>query len=346
MPEQDDELLRRLNALKPSSLNLSSETVSPSLDVEISKPLSVEEKLAERLRGLRSGKTDSGRTLERVKNPVDTLPSQVVTEGDPIRDWQANEDDYKALDDLISELGPDDQWKLDPDDPKTIDGLLKEAKDALPQEQEASAPDESSQDLNATPDTTGHDERGDEDMQKTEDQQDDEEADDYVKRILAELEVEKKYENENDEEAGVDEQPSTSMIDLPSTPSNLPQPAGPSEPPSYEDSELEARFSKLGLDLPSTPNTTPSAKAKASHKANLAKLNGSKAKSNLPKYTDEDIDSWCCICNEDGEVRCLGCDGDIYCNNCWREGHGDGPGQERGHRAVVYNTKGPSATAA
>ena len=349
MPEHDDDLLRRLNALKPSSVNLGSETVAPSLDVEVSKPLSVEEKLAERLKGLRSGKADSGRPSGPVKAPADTVTSQirdeVAAEGDPIRDWQAKENDDKALDDLLAELGPDDQWELDADDPKTIDGLLKEAKDALPQEQDASAPDQSDRNLNAKQEIAELDERGEDDTRKNEDQQDDEEADDYVKRILAELEVEKKYGNEDDEEAA-DEHPSMFTTDLPSTPSTLPNPAAASEPPSYEDSELEARFSKLGLDLPSTPTTAPSAKAKASRKANVAKLNSSKAKSNLPKYTDEDIDSWCCICNEDGEVRCLGCDGDIYCNSCWQEGHGNEPGQERGHRAVLYNRKGPSATAA
>ncbi|RYP83970.1 hypothetical protein DL770_005272 [Monosporascus sp. CRB-9-2] len=51
-------------------------------------------------------------------------------------------------------------------------------------------------------------------------------------------------------------------------------------------------------------------------------------------YTDEDQRSWCVVCLEDGAVRCLGCDGDVYCARCWKEMHvGPRAGyDERGHR--------------
>ena len=351
MPEQDDDLFKRLNALKPSSVKLGSTSGVPSLDVETSKPRSKEDKLAERLKGLRSGKAESSARRSREKDAADALAAQVQdeirAERDPIKDWQASEYDDEALDDLLADLGPEDQWKLDPDDPKNIESLLKEAKDALPPSSESAraGPDEMSGDQQPFQSGTAPLDEG-EDSHKTEDQKNEEAAEDYVKRVLAELEIEAKYDVADDEKAERDEPPSMAADNLPSTPSNFPQTSVSADPPTYEDSELEARFSKLGLDLPSTPNTIPSVKAKATHKANVAKLNNSKKASNLPKYTDEDIDSWCCICNEDGEVRCLSCDGDIYCNNCWHEGHGDGPGQERGHRAVQYNRKGPAAAAA
>jgi len=39
---------------------------------------------------------------------------------------------------------------------------------------------------------------------------------------------------------------------------------------------------------------------------------------------------WCVICNEDALVRCLGCDGDLYCIACYKEFHvGEDPNEHR-----------------
>lgn len=43
------------------------------------------------------------------------------------------------------------------------------------------------------------------------------------------------------------------------------------------------------------------------------------ADEDLVKRTQDDpSDSWCTICTEDARIRCMDCDGDIYCHQCFR----------------------------
>lgn len=331
MPAKDDDLLARLNALKPTSVSL--EPKKPTIEVESSAPQSLEDQLASRLKNLRAGQ-DAPPPSSRQDTPHSADPAEILTakiqdevtaEKDPISNWQ--DDDEQSLEDLLAELGPENQWMLDPEDPKNINALLKEAKDALPESDDTQAKEAEHSD----PKEQHEDEK--ETDEKAEDQQDEKEADEYVQRLLAALEVEDRYGPSED-----DEQDAHPDLKLPTTPSTLPPPQ-PSKGSETTDQDLEARFSKLGMNnslgLPSTPTSQPSSAKKP---IIAAKLNSKS--SNLPSYTDEDIDSWCCICNEDGTVRCLGCDGDLYCQECWKDGHGTGPGQERGHKAVVFRRDG------
>ncbi|KAK1060873.1 hypothetical protein LTR74_011564 [Friedmanniomyces endolithicus] len=356
MPVRDGDLLARLNALKPSSVRLEPE-LKASIDVEVSRPQTIEDKLAERLKALRSSSTESGvdgRTKALYADSADVLTAQikdeVASEADPIRDWQHTGGDEQTLDDLLAELGPGVSGGLDPEDPKHIASLLREAKQALPSQAEAAqgggTDQEEWQHVGPEDVADGNVEEGS--SRIAQERLDDGEADEYVQKVLAELDLERKdgsdepNEVQNERARGGD---GTDVHDLgmPSTPLAMPPSLASTkhEPPTYEDSELEARFSKLGLDLPSTPTAPPSAKPKA-----ISSTPGGKATSKLPTYTDDDIESWCCICNEDGEVRCLGCEGDIYCQQCWREGHGNRPGQEKGHRAVQFVRKGGGGMAA
>ena len=370
MPAHDDDLLARLNALKPSSVKLNSNP-QPTFDVEVSKPpSSLEDKLADRLKNLRAGGSPAANTPPTrlpTGDAADILTSQIGDEvaSEPLADWQRDGNE-QSIDDLLAELESNEQLKRNPDDPDDVAALLREAREALPPPGQA---DESTtdhqpktKDANDHPSEDGHDDHVNE---KSEDQLDEAEADDYVQRVLAELDYDRKHGIMDEGDEGAEDQdnatvqpkepsstnatsshlPGPSPFDLPSTPSKNPQ---SQPPPSYEDSEdsaLESRFSTLTLNLPPTPTTAPSStSAKAKQKAADA-LAKSKAKPKAPTFTDEEIDTWCCICNEDGEVRCLGCEGDIYCQECWREGHGNGPDQEQGHRAVQFVKGGGMAAA-
>jgi hypothetical protein len=63
-----------------------------------------------------------------------------------------------------------------------------------------------------------------------------------------------------------------------------------------------------------------------------------------PGAPDEDSDEfkikefpWCIICNEDATLRCLECDGDLYCRSCFKECHKDA--DIRGHSSEPFKPR-------
>lgn len=157
------------------------------------------------------------------------------------------------------------------------------------------------------------------------------EADEVLRRLMDEVEYEKKHQPPEDSDSDADgvhtrdptARPATSSepppnLDLPSTPAKDP------EPPPEDD--LAARFASL--TLPSVPTT-------------ISKPASTTSAKKPPAFSDEEIDSWCIICNDDATLSCLGCDEDLYCTNCWLEGHRgeDAGADKRRHRAVQYNKR-------
>ncbi|KAG9660075.1 hypothetical protein KCU61_g788, partial [Aureobasidium melanogenum] len=304
MPDSDDALLARLNALRKSPITLSK---TSSLDLPSTPQRTTDSDLTARFRSL--------------------TPNSTITSPFPdAEDTPRNEEDDRTIEELLQDLGPEEQWSVDRDEGERVRDLMAEAKSALPAE-DAKEEEHKDVDVEIGVAKLEHDDQDEEQKEVDEDKRDEEEADDYVQRVLAELALEKKYggseeeEEEQDDEKRADD---NNKLSLPSAPTELPSSPAPDQDANIDDA-LSARFASLSL--PGVPSFNPAKKP-----VNVQKS----VKSNLPKYTDEDMESWCCICNEDATVKCMGCDGDLYCQECWREGHGNGPGQERGHRALAY----------
>jgi len=258
-----------------------------------------------------------------------------------------NEEDDQTLEELLAELNVGKELG-DLKDDEDVNALLKEVRSAV-LNNELAYKEPTSQSL--SPGTKSEGPREPDKIDEVEqfgtwDPGDERAADEYISQVLAELELERKYspldesneqQGEIDKEFAAESDPvaqrhgeeaadseeipveaAESPLDLPTAPSDqLPELTLPGTQP-IDETSLAARLAKLSL--PSTPSS----------------LVGKQQR--LPKYTDDDIDSWCIICNDDATVRCLGCDGDLYCQNCWNEGHrgSDAGFEERQHKALAY----------
>lgn len=329
--DYDDALLARLNALKKSNISLD---VNPALnqgnDTTNSSIVLDQDDLLHRFRNL-TGAPNSSTAVQSV-DPV-LEPSH-----------EQDEDEGKTVEELLAELGPEEQWTLDSDEPNDIQKLLLEARNVLSQEAESSSaagPAQHAQDSTNV-------ERGEEvhcggtltpalevSVQGQSDLTEDEEAALYLQQILDEAKLD--GETEVPEEPSPHDKNSVPMqstspkrhlreralspLDMPCAPNSMPFLPSPSK----EDNVAPA------LDLPSAPTAAPTTRSKI--KSNTPKL---------PVYSDKEIETWCVICSDDATVKCLGCEGDLYCAKCWKEGHiGKDIGyEERGHRWVKYRQAG------
>ncbi|XP_048188499.1 abscission/NoCut checkpoint regulator [Perognathus longimembris pacificus] len=99
-------------------------------------------------------------------------------------------------------------------------------------------------------------------------------------------------------------------------------------PDSDDDKEEEAAIQRVmqqlseeaALDKASGYNIPEERAPRSRPKPCLAKPEA-QARTPRPESEEEEELPWCCICNEDATLRCAGCDGDLYCARCFREGH-------------------------
>ncbi|KAH7391409.1 hypothetical protein BKA64DRAFT_677509 [Cadophora sp. MPI-SDFR-AT-0126] len=356
-PSYDQHLLDRLNALKKSSVEIDPAKAKP-ISPKTSTP---EIDLSARLRNLRNGTPSSSPTpvskSEQPKpsaGPEPSFPSVPAADSDPLRNRYYTDD--KTLDELLADLGPEDQWTLNPDDPKDIQKLLEEARGALPRDQEANAESQDHEhgdgpkgkagkpdpqyltkdlDMSAFSLDDGEVEEKGKGKGRIDLEQESREAQDIVARMLDEVNLERATEPEEEERPPAlkrlkdDAEEENDSLSLPSAPSAPPEPAETSKKSLDFESDIAARMAALSglstnsLGLPSAPTFKPVDKP---------------VKGVMKKFTDEEVDSWCIICQDDATVKCMGCDGDLYCANCWKEGHmGPDVGyEEKMHKWAKY----------
>lgn len=331
LSRKDHDLLARLNALKPSVISIDN-----SLQVN---PV-VEDDLAKR--------------FLRFRMNDEAMESTLGVEGSHAEGAVARKDEEdQTIEELLADIGPEDQWTLSPDDSKDIQRLVNEAKVSLKDEMTEAAAEEPTEDednaiagskaaqdlFNATEEemeATGREAKAlkvetsgnlSEADRKNQNDVEDTEADAALQRILDEISLENDFVDRDLK--------STEQEDI----------ITPVKRNSTKRMEEDQRYD---LNLPSAPDMTPIAREIIDTAAEPSGLElpsvpttlagKESAKSNLPTYTNEEIETWCVICNDDATVRCNGCEGDLYCGKCWKEGH-TGPDvgfEEKMHRWVKY----------
>ncbi|KAG5304892.1 hypothetical protein I7I50_05127 [Histoplasma capsulatum G186AR] len=319
-PSEDDAaLLERLNALKPSTVQLGQTTLPFSLsDIDVDEPVD----------GL------SARFMR-----LDTSASLGTSE---LR--QGNLDPYINSGDEIENLLSDLQNKIweksqELDNENDVVNLLKKTKEVLNSSSQY-------QDLRGTreyPPQSEPSKKSDSGHNS-----EDKDADDYLQRILDELGVEDHQQAEAEKQSGcaakensmtgletaptnhsaLDTEPITetpvslqSPLNLPSIPSALPPPP-PQEARPIADSSCPT--------LPSAPTFTPA--------DNSIHITNSQRGRHWKGINDNLKPFWCCICSDDASIKCVGCESELlYCPRCWREVHvEEGDAEERAHRVVKF----------
>ena len=194
-----------------------------------------------------------------------------------------------TIEELLAQLGPEEQYTLSSTDLKEANELLVEAKPTLLNED---APNQKSERTSSATTTCRSPTESIEPIKPEQDEEAEAEA--SLQRILDEAELERQ------------QKPVPAVASSqPDRVSALPAPAPPESFaslvfPSIPDLPLPS------LALPSAPTAAPSTR---------------KPKFKPPGFSDHEIDSWCIICCANATVKCFGCDGDLYCWGCWREGH-------------------------
>ena len=194
-----------------------------------------------------------------------------------------------TIEELLATLGTEDDYKISSTDLDEGKELIAEAKRTL------SGRESSTQEMKRASSTINLSRSSRESVQTTEPEQDeDAEAEASLQRILDEAKLEQQQEP-------------VSPVSQ-SQPNRMSAPESPSLPESFASLVFPSLpdLPMPSLALPTPPTAIPSTR---------------KPTKQYTGFSDKEIDSWCIICCANATVKCFGCDGDLYCWGCWREGH-------------------------
>lgn len=328
----DESLLARLNALRPSTVSLTSSFKPSTAETSVEADPKPDADLASRFARLKgAGRPDIKR-------------AEPDTVDDDSGAAAYNAEDDQTLDELLQELSASQHdTTVSRTEAEEARNLLQDAKKAL-EDQQAPVLAENEEHggeiggveqqpaANAPP-ANNEDAK---DGKLTEDQ----EADEYIQRVLAEVSLEDGAECGTEAADGEQQDHNEATTGEGET-------AGNAFPSKHGDEDDEGDGDDGIIALPSAPTFTPVSPQADPASENLLPSTPSSAPTSKPtsalkpagpSHTDEEIDSWCIICLANATLRCLGCDGDLYCDECWAEGHrGESAGyEERRHKAVAF----------
>jgi hypothetical protein len=301
----DEALLARLNALRKSNISLAK------------TPHATNDTLSDRLRGLRA---------QTPQSPDDKAVSRALdnSAGDGLeaRDVAFLGEDPESLSDFKTALAA---LRTAPrptvSDHSEIALALKEARQML---QEQKSIDEATSNPKAESAVVAkgpveQDDRTPEPHEAI--------TEEDIENLLAELNFENPDQEDDEGDMTQNHEEEVDLIQLPDTPQGLQKKPRVSDTDDQDDSYVE---------LPSVPSTKPSSKGPLLPSVPKSGKPGTGASKGA--QSDANVDDWCIICCDDATLRCVGCDGDLYCAKCWKEGH-TGPDvgrEERSHKAILF----------
>ncbi|KAK8043568.1 hypothetical protein PG993_005998 [Apiospora rasikravindrae] len=347
-PSKEDALSERLKSLRGQAASQSAHhpgNADPGADIPVPAP---HPSSSSGLSGAQPQtdhpnlSTDIGRPA---RNPA--AASQGATQGSQDVEALLDTDD-QTLEELLADLGSDEQWLEDMateyanDEHQRISAMLDEL--GKPRAEDSRSTNSQHETDDDESDGEPMAREANHVLAKAQDEVDWERINTPDAESTPVRESESKKEPASDATAAGG--PNPDPFDLPKVPTDLQDPPEVPEIPHDDDFEAEIASRMAALKgLGGKDSSLPSVPSASIDDLGLPGVPtfapGDRPVKGVYKrygYTDEDQKSWCIVCLEDGAIRCIDCDDDIYCARCWKEMHVglQAHYEDRGHRWEKY----------